>query len=61
MTRSTMKRIHTPAILLAAARLGVTLCNLHALGGYEMMAATRAGVASVGVSPAMTTWIRPAV
>ncbi len=25
---------------LAAARLGVTLCNLHALGGYEMMAAT---------------------
>jgi orotidine-5'-phosphate decarboxylase len=26
---------------LAAARLGVTLCNLHALGGYEMMAATR--------------------
>ena len=26
---------------LAAARMGVTLCNLHALGGYEMMAATR--------------------
>jgi len=25
---------------LAAARLGVTFCNLHALGGYEMMAAT---------------------
>ncbi len=25
---------------LAAARMGVTLCNLHALGGYEMMAAT---------------------
>ena len=24
-----------------AARLGATLCNLHALGGYEMMAATR--------------------
>lgn len=23
-----------------AARLGVTLCNLHALGGYEMMAST---------------------
>lgn len=26
---------------LAAARLGVTLCNLHALGGYEMMATTQ--------------------
>ncbi len=25
---------------LAAARMGVTLCNLHALGGYEMMATT---------------------
>lgn len=25
---------------LEAARLGVRLCNLHALGGYEMMAAT---------------------
>jgi orotidine-5'-phosphate decarboxylase len=24
-----------------AARLGATLCNLHALGGYEMMAVTR--------------------
>ena len=24
-----------------AARLGASLCNLHALGGYEMMAATR--------------------
>ena len=24
-----------------AARLGVTLCNLHALGGFEMMSATR--------------------
>ena len=29
---------------LAAARLGVTLCNLHALGGYEMMAATRSAL-----------------
>lgn len=27
-----------------AARLGATLCNLHALGGYEMMAATRAAL-----------------
>ena len=27
-----------------AARLGATLCNLHALGGFEMMAATRAAV-----------------
>ncbi len=25
---------------VAAARLGVKLTNLHALGGYEMMAAT---------------------
>src|SRR5512144_447020 len=25
-----------------AARLGATLCNLHALGGYEMMATTAA-------------------